>query len=212
MKFYRIAAFCLISLLLPVHLAQADSPADSVQTSPQAVQNAERLVKPADTTQSTAQFAEWEKRYIKETRITIENNVKSLMDGLKSSQDLSESVKTFHSTWEDWTASRLFVLENDRDIDVYGNLYSLQVMCRTLRLASEEWCEEEGSSQSSKTLEQAQWLEKKSRRFAESVAEIIRRQSYSSYLPRRIEIMQQMLPYVDICYKTQPFSEVLKRQ
>ena len=86
MKFYRIAAFCLISLFLPVHLAQADSPADSVQTSPQGVQNAERLVKPADTTHSTAEFAEWEKRYIKETRITIENNVKSLMDGLRSSQ------------------------------------------------------------------------------------------------------------------------------
>ena len=201
-----------MSFLMPGYLAQADSPADSVQVNPQAVQKAERLVKPSDTTQPTAQFAEWEKRYIKETRITIENNVKSLMDGLRSSQDLAESVKTFHNTWEEWTASRLFILENDRDIDVYGNLYSLQVMCRTLRLAAEEWCGEEDSSQARKSLEQAQWLEKKSRRFAESVAEIIRHQSYSSYLPRRIEIMQQMLPYVDICYKTQPFSEVLKRQ
>ncbi len=192
-----VVLLCLMFLLAPVRLAQGES------VSP---------ASPSKADTATPQFADWEKRYIKETRITIENNVKSLMEGLQSSLDLAESVDRFHHTWDDWKSSRLFVLEHDRDIDVYGNLYSLQVMCRTLRLAVEDWCKEEDSTQAQKTLKQALWLEQKSRLFAESVAEIIRRQSYSSYLPRRIEIMQQMLPYVDICYKIQPFSDVLKRQ
>lgn len=144
---------------------------------------------------------QWERRYIKETRITIENNMKSLMDGINSRADLATSVDTFVRTWDKWAESQLFILDNARDIDVYGNLYSLQVMCRTLRLAAEDWHAEDATPQSKKTLEKAAWLEVRSRRLAEPVAEIIRRQSYSSYLPRRIEIMQDMLPYVDICYK-----------
>ena len=42
------------------------------------------------------------------------------------------------------------------------------------------------------------------------MAEIIRNQSYSSYLPRRIEIMQGMLPYVDICWKERGYFSRLK--
>ncbi|MBQ4615731.1 MAG: hypothetical protein IJB29_03335 [Mailhella sp.] len=144
---------------------------------------------------------QWEHRYIKETRITIENNMKGLLDGISSRTDLATSVDTFVRTWDKWTESQLFILDNARDIDVYGNLYSLQVMCRTLRLAAEDWHAEEATPQSKKTLDKAIWLDTRSRRLAEPVAEIIRRQSYSSYLPRRIEIMQDMLPYVDICYR-----------
>ena len=54
------------------------------------------------------------------------------------------------------------------------------------------------------------WLEKKSRRLAEPVGEIIKNQSYSSFLPRRVEVMEEQFKYVDECYKRRPFSEVLR--
>ena len=132
------------------------------------------------------------------------------MEGIHSRIELTGSVETFHRTWEKWEESRLFILEDDRDIDVYGNLYSLQVMCRALRLAASDWNEFDPSDESRRVLEKATWLEQRSRRLAEPVAEIIRHQSYSSYLPRRIEIMQDMLPYVDICYKERGFGNRMK--
>ena len=153
---------------------------------------------------------EWEKRYVKETRITIENNIQSLMDGILSRKDVATTVDTFCRTWDKWAESKLFILDDDRDIDVYGNLYSLQVMCRTLFLAAGDWNRAEPSEESGDVLEKAQWLEQRSRRLAEPVAEIIRNQSYSSYLPRRIEIMQGMLPYVDICWKERGYFSRLK--
>ena len=153
---------------------------------------------------------EWEKRYVKETRITIENNIQSLMDGILSRKDVATTVDTFCRTWDKWAESKLFILDDDRDIDVYGNLYSLQVMCRTLFLAAGDWNRAEPSEESGDVLKKAQWLEQRSRRLAEPVAEIIRNQSYSSYLPRRIEIMQGMLPYVDICWKERGYFSRLK--
>ena len=153
---------------------------------------------------------EWEKRYVKETRITIENNIQSLMDGILSRKDVATTVDTFCRTWDKWAESKLFILDDDRDIDVYGNLYSLQVMCRTLFLAAGDWNRAEPSEESGDVLKKAQWLEQRSRRLAEPVAEIIRNQSYSSYLPRRIEIMQCMLPYVDICWKERGYFSRLK--
>lgn len=152
---------------------------------------------------------EWEKRYVKEARITIEKGVLSVMNGLSSPEQLKDSVESFCRTWDSWADSKLFILQDDRDIDVYGNLYSLQVLCRTLRLAAGDWHEVENSSRSEATLEKALWLEEQSRLLASPVGEIITRQSYSDYLPRRVEIMQEQFPYVDEFYRLHSFRSVL---
>lgn len=154
--------------------------------------------------------AQWEERYVKEARITIEKGVISVMSGLHSSEQLRESVDSFCRTWSSWEESRLFILQDERDIDVYGNLYSLRVLCRTLRLAAGDWHDMEKSARSEATLEKALWLEKESNMLASPVAEIIMRQSYSDYLPRRVEIMQEQFPYVDEFYKLHSFRSVLR--
>ena len=105
----------------------------------------------------------WEDRYVKEARITIEKGVMSVMNGLRTPEQLQESVNYFCRTWNDhWADSQLFILQDERDIDVYGNLYSLKVLCRTLRLAANDWHAVERSSRSEETLEKALWLEKQS--------------------------------------------------
>ena len=153
----------------------------------------------------------WEDRYVKEARITIEKGVMSVMNGLSTPEQLQESVNYFCRTWNDhWADSQLFILQDERDIDVYGNLYSLQVLCRTLRLAAEDWHDAEQSSRSEETLEKALWLEKQSGLLAAPVGEIISRQSYSDYLPRRVAIMQEQVPYVDEFYKLHSFRSVLR--
>lgn len=152
----------------------------------------------------------WEARYVKEARVTIEKGVMSVMSGLSSPEQLQESVDYFCRTWESWADSRLFILQDDRDIDVYGNLYSLQVLCRTLRLAAEDLHEEENSARSEAVLEKAVGLEQKSRLLAEPVAEIISRQSYSAYLPRRIELMKEQFGYVDVFYALHSFRSALR--
>ena len=151
----------------------------------------------------------WEEPYVKDARLTIEKGVTSVMNGLTTPEQLSESVDYFCRTWNDWADSKLFILQDDRDIDVYGNLYSLQVICRTLRLAAEDWHEVENSSQSFAVLEKALWLEEQSRLLADPVAEIISRQSYSAYLPRRVEIMKEQFPYVNEFYRQHSFRSVL---
>lgn len=213
MNLYRLAAGLFLSFLLIVPAsaanpepAKAARKASAAKAQP-AAKGAVSSKAPAD---AFAALPEWEKRYVKETRITIENNIASLMEGIHSRKDLVGSIETFCRTWEKWAESRLFILDDDRDIDVYGNLYSLQVICRTLRLAASDWDEAAPSEASLEALKKAEWLEIRSRRLAEPVAEIIRHQSYSSYLPRRIEIMQDMLPYVDICYKERGFDERMK--
>ncbi|WP_294446156.1 hypothetical protein [uncultured Mailhella sp.] len=154
--------------------------------------------------------AKWEERYVKEARITIEKGVIGVMSGLHSSEQLRESVDSFCRTWSSWEDSKLFILQDERDIDVYGNLYSLRVLCRTLRLAAGDWHDMEKSARSEATLEKALWLEKESNLLASPVAEIIMRQSYSDYLPRRVEIMQEQFPYVDEFYKLHSFRSVLR--
>ncbi len=151
----------------------------------------------------------WEEQYVRDTRLTIEKGVTGVMSGLNTPEQLSESVDYFCRTWGDWADSKLFILQDDRDIDVYGNLYSLQVICRTLHLAAEDWHEAENSSRSSAVLEKALWLEAQSRLLADPVAEIIIRQSYSAYLPRRVEIMKEQFPYVDEFYRQHSFRSVL---
>ena len=151
----------------------------------------------------------WEEQYVNDARLTIEKGVNSVMNGLTTPEQLSESVDYFCRTWSDWADSKLFILQDDRDIDVYGNLYSLQVICRTLHLAAEDWHEVENSSRSYAVLEKALWLEEQSRLLADPVAEIISRQSYSAYLPRRVEIMKEQFPYVDEFYKQHSFRSVL---
>lgn len=153
--------------------------------------------------------SEWEEPYVRDARLTIEKGVTSVMSGLSTPEQLSESVDYFCRTWSDWADSKLFILQDDRDIDVYGNLYSLQVICRTLHLAAEDWHEAENSSRSSEVLEKALWLEEQSRLLADPVAEIITRQSYSDYLPRRVEIMKEQFPYVDEFYSRHSFRSVL---
>jgi hypothetical protein len=218
MTLHRLAAgLCLLLLLTAPPCAEAKDA--SVPAQPQAVK-AKKQASPATAKNAGGKdsvvkdaldaLPEWEQRYVKETRITIENNIDSLMEGIHSRIELTGSIETFQRTWEKWEDSKLFILEDDRDIDVYGNLYSLQVMCRTLRLAASDWNEFDPSDESRRVLEKAKWLEQRSRRLAEPVAEIIRHQSYSSYLPRRIEIMQDMLPYVDICYKERGFGKRMK--
>lgn len=150
---------------------------------------------------------DWEQSYAAAARITIEKGVMSVMNGIYSAEQLCESVDYFCRTWESWEHSPLFILRDDRDIDVYGNLYSLQVMCRTLFLAARDWHERENSNISAAVLEKALDLEHKSRLLAAPVAEIIIRQSYSAYLPRRVEIMKQQFPYVDEYYACHSFHE-----
>ena len=216
MILHRLAAgLCLLLLLSAPPGAEAKEALAQPQAEKakmEAAPAAESKGKVEDSAKKDAFDAlpEWEKRYVKETRITIENNIDSLMEGIHSRIALTASVETFRRTWEKWEDSKLFILEDDRDIDVYGNLYSLQVICRTLRLAASDWHAFEPSNESLRVLEMATWLEQRSRRLAEPVAEIIRHQSYSSYLPRRIEIMQDMLPYVDICYKEREFGSRMK--
>ena len=152
----------------------------------------------------------WELRYVEDTRTTIENGVQGLMKGLTSERELVVSINTFVSTWDRWKKSRLFVLKDHRDIDVYGNLYSLQVLCRTLLLAAQDWHEVLDSPETRIVLEKAQWLEKESRRLAEPVGELITHQSYSYYLPRRVEIMKEGFPYVDEVYGRNTFGDVLE--
>ena len=217
MNLYRLAAGLCLSLLFfsPLAAQEKISPPEKPEA---AVAKADASAK-AKAEQGVEQKAkdaldalpDWEKRYVRETRVTIENNISSLMEGIHSRKDLVASIGTFCRTWEKWSESKLFVLDDDRDIDVYGNLYSLQVMCRTLRLAASDWNAAEPGKKSAAALEKAEWLEQRSRRLAEPVAEIIRHQSYSSYLPRRIEIMQEMLPYVDICYQQKGFGERMKK-
>ena len=153
----------------------------------------------------------WELRYVEDTRTTIENGVEGLMKGLTSELELVQSVNTFVRTWDDWKGSRLFVLQSHRDIDVYGNLYSLQVLCRTLMLAAEDWHEALDTPETRHTLEKAQWLEKESRRLADPVGEMITHQSYSYYLPRRVEIMKEGFPYVDEVYARNSFADMLEK-
>ena len=214
MTLYRLAAGLCLSLFLcaPAAAQQAGVPAKA-QASKKvqlAEKNASTPIAEAQPKDAFEALPEWEKRYVKETRITIENNIDSLMEGIHSPTDLVGSIDTFCRTWEKWSDSALFVLDDDRDIDVYGNLYSLQVICRTLCLAAADWKDAEQSKESIEAHKKAEWLEKRSRRLSEPVAEIIRNQSYSSYLPRRIEIMQDMLPYVDICYQQKGFGERMK--
>lgn len=155
----------------------------------------------------------WEVRYVKNTRQTIEKGVSGVMQGLKSTADLQRSVWSLCSNWQDeWEDSTLFRLEHDRDIDVYGNLYSLQVMCRILRLAAEDWVSFEETPASLQVLEQAQWLEQRSRRLADPVAEIIRQQSLSEFLPRRLDIMKEGFAYVDELYLAAPFDPRSRRE
>ena len=218
MNLYRLSAGLCLSLLFFTPLA-AQEKASAPEKAKAAVSKMVEADVKAKVDQGDSQketdaldaLPDWEKRYVRETRVTIENNIKSLMEGIHSRKDLTASIDTFCRTWEKWSESKLFVLDHDKDIDVYGNLYSLQVMCRTLRLAAADWNEAEPGKASSAALEKAEWLEVRSRRLAEPVAEIIRHQSYSYYLPRRIEIMQEMLPYVDICYQEKGFGERMKK-
>ncbi|HJD97978.1 hypothetical protein, partial [Mailhella massiliensis] len=73
-----------------------------------------------------------------------------------------------------------------------------------------DWHEMENSARSAATLEKAFELEKKSRLLADPVAEIITRQSYSAYLPRRVEIMKELFPYVDEFYELHSFRSVIR--
>ena len=154
--------------------------------------------------------ASWEQRYVNDTRTTIEKGVKGMMSGLGSTAALKDSVEMFCRTWDDWAQSKLFQLEHSRDIDVYGNLYSLAVMCRTLRLASEDWLNDTESAEAQAVFNKALWLESRSRRLADPVGEIIKNQSYSSFLPRRVEIMEEQFKYVDACYARRPFRPVAR--
>lgn len=199
----RIAVLCLAALLT-LHPAsvEATSSSQEAREAAEFLQDAER---------EDGSNPAWEARYVKDTRTTIEIGVLTLMKGIKNADDLLDSVNVFYGGWEKWQESRLFVLENSRDIDVYGNLYSLQVMCRTLRLAVEDWNKISPSKQTQATLEKALWLEKRSARLADPVAEIITQESHSSYLPRRIEIMKEMFGYVDICYQQYDFDELLRK-
>ena len=153
----------------------------------------------------------WEEEYVKAARITVEKGVMGVMNGVHGPEQLQASVEQLYRNWDGWAESPLFILEDDRDIDVYGNLYSLQVMCRTLRLAAEDWHKAENSARSEETLERALWLEKESSLLAEPVAEIITHQSYSLYLPRRVEIMKEQFPYVEEFYRLHSFQNVLQQ-
>lgn len=193
MKRLYVAAFVLICLHISSVLPLRDAHASAIPT--------------ASVEESGSA---WEKRYVKEARLTIEKGVMSVMGGLTSPEYLRDSVDYFCRTWDNWADSRLFVLQDDRDIDVYGNLYSLQVICRTLHLATVDWHHMEKSARSAAALEKALWLEKQSRLLADPVAEIIIRQSYSEYLPRRVEIMKEQFPYVDEFYNRHSLQTILR--
>ena len=163
------------------------------------------------TPSENAASRKWEEEYVKAARITVEKGVMGVMNGVHGPEQLQASVEQLYRHWDGWAESPLFLLEDDRDIDVYGNLYSLQVMCTTLRLAAEDWHKAENSDRSEEILERALWLEKESRLLAEPVAEIITHQSYSLYLPRRVEIMKEQFPYVEEFYRRHSFRNVLQQ-
>jgi hypothetical protein len=210
----KAALFCLLSFSCLTAFECSALPASVAEAGASAVKVGETAAEPKVVIpigpDGMPLDASWEERYVKDTCTTIENNVEAVLSGLRSSDDLASSVLMLCRNWDDWAQSRLFKLATARDIDVYGNLYSFMVMCRTLRLAAEDWLNLEPGKDSQKVFNKALWLENRSRRLAEPVGEIIKNQSYSSFLPRRVEIMDEQFDYVDICYKRRPFSDVLR--
>ena len=144
-------------------------------------------------------------QFTKDARETIDIGVTSIMQEMDSPHQLEETVNLFVRTWNDWEKSKLFVLKDDKDIDVYGNLYSLQVMCRTLLLAAIDWNRMSPGERSDSLLQKAQWLDKRSQLLADPVAEILKRQSYSDVLKLRVEVMVREFPYVEVLYGRSPF-------
>ena len=147
-------------------------------------------------------------QFTRDARETIDIGVTSIMKEMDSPRQLEDTINLFVRTWSDWENSKLFVLKNDKDIDVYGNLYSLQVMCRTLLLAARDWNRISPGERSESLLEKAQWLDKRSQLLAAPVAEILKRQSYSEVLKLRVEVMTREFPYVEVLYGRSPFLGV----
>ncbi|WP_298069225.1 hypothetical protein [uncultured Mailhella sp.] len=144
-------------------------------------------------------------RFTRDARETIDIGVTNIMKEMDSPRQLEETIDLFVDTWQDWEHSKLFILKDDTDIDVYGNLYSLRVMCRTLLLAAKDWNRMDPGKKSEALLEKALWLDEQSRLLAAPVAEILKRQSYSELLKLRIEIMTREFPYVKTLYDHAPF-------
>lgn len=210
----RAAPLCLIclSLLFPVSGIALPAAGDH-SAAPQAAVKAETPAPQGHTViplgpDGMPLDTSWEVRYVKDTRTTIEQGVNAVLSGLVTPKELRESVEILCRNWDTWAESKLFLLDSARDIDVYGNLYSFTVMCRTLRLAAEDWLRADESREAQSVFNKALWLEKKSLRLAEPVGEIIKNQSYSSFLPRRVEIMEEQFKYVEVCYNKRPFSGV----
>ncbi len=143
--------------------------------------------------------------FAQDARTTIDIGVSSIMKEMHSPRQLEETINLFIRSWREWEESELFVLKNDTDIDAYGNLYSLQVMCRTLLLAAKDWNRVAPGDRSERLLERAQWLYEQSRLLAEPVAEILKRQGYNSLLRLRVEVMLRELPYVEVLYERSRF-------
>lgn len=157
------------------------------------------------STENPAQNNPVVERFTQDAHETIDIGVTNIMKEMTSPQQLEEAVNLFVETWQEWKHSKLFILKDDRDIDVYGNLYSLQVMCRTLLLAATDWNRLSPGKNSENLLEKALWLDEQSRLLASPVAEILTRQSYSETLKLRVQIMIHEFPYVKTLYNQAPF-------
>ena len=147
---------------------------------------------------------EWERSWCHATCLTIKNGVASVMDGIRSATELHDSVNNVADSWESWQASALFKLKHARDIEAYGNLYSLCILCSTLRHAAEDCRGNDILNADDKLQKQAAWLTEQSMQMSMPVAQIIRRQSYDSGIIRRIEIMQGLLHYARRFYSCHP--------
>jgi len=150
-------------------------------------------------------------RYTEDARKTIEIGVSSIMKEMDSTSQLCATIDYFIRSWDSLADSELFVLRTDGDMEVYGNLYSLHVMCATLLLAAEDWERGLSSPLAEAYLEKAQWLEHRARMQAEPVAEILFHQSYNENLKLRVQIMQKEFGYVKKYYDLNSFKEVLAR-
>ncbi len=131
---------------------------------------------------------------------TLDNSVNAVMDGIADAGDIARAVRTLTHDWQKWKQSSLFKLKGADDLFVFGNLYSLRAICRTLLLASQEAGSEDGDG-SEELLKNAQRLDDACSELYMPVEQILRLQSYSSNVHMRLEIMNGLFSYLDLFYK-----------
>ena len=135
------------------------------------------------------------------TCVTMQNSVGRALHGMRTPQDIGQSVQNMEQDWDMWRGSAMFLLRDAKDMKAYGNLFALQTMCAALRLAAEEWHKNEPGDAQSKACEKARWLEEQCRMMEAPMAQILRLQSYDSGIARRLDIMQSLFAHAECLYQ-----------